>query len=62
MGNATTTPSKKPTLKSLAAEMQRLQERLEDIVDLVELRGAVERNAGKPGAPWEKVKAELDLD
>ena len=62
MGNGTTTSLKKPTLKSLAAEMQRLQERLEDIEDLVELRGAVERNGGKPGAPWEKVKAELGLD
>ena len=60
MGNATTL--KKPTLESLAAEMRRLQERLEDIEDLIELRSAVERNAGKPGVPWEKVKAELDVD
>lgn len=60
MGNATTL--KKPTLESLAAEMRRLQERLEDIEDLIELRSAVERNAGKPGVPWEKVKSELDLD
>jgi hypothetical protein len=59
MGNATTL--KKPTLDSLAAEMRRLQERLEDIEDLIELRSAVQRNAGKPGVPWEKVKAELDL-
>ena len=53
---------KKPTLKLLAAEMRRLQERLEDIEDLIELRGAIERNASRPGVPWEKVKAELDLD
>jgi tetrahydromethanopterin S-methyltransferase subunit G len=53
---------KKPTLRSLAAEMRRLKERLEDIEDLIELRSAVERNAGKPGVPWEKVKAELELD
>ena len=53
---------KKPTLESLAAEMRRLQERLEDIEDLIELRSAVERNKGKPGVPWEKVKAELELD
>jgi hypothetical protein len=38
------------------------QARLEDMEDLIELRGAVERNAGKAGAAWEKVKAELDLD
>jgi hypothetical protein len=53
---------KKPTLKSLAAEMRRLQERIEDMEDLIELRGAIERNAGRPGVPWERVKKELDLD
>ncbi len=52
----------KPTLESLAAEVHRLQDRLEDLEDLMELRAAVERNAGKPGVPWEQVKAELDLD
>jgi hypothetical protein len=52
----------KPTLESLAAEVRRLHERLEDVEDLMELRAAVERNAGKPGIPWEKVKTELDLD
>ena len=60
MSDATTL--KKPTLKSLATQMRRLQERLEDIEDLIELRNAVQRNAGKPGLPWEKVKAELELD
>ena len=54
--------SEKPTLESLAAEVRRLQERMEDMEDLLELRAAVERNAGKPGTPWEQVKAELDLD
>ena len=52
---------RKPTLKSLAAEMRRLQERIEDIEDLIELRSAIERNAGKPGVPWEQVKTELGL-
>jgi hypothetical protein len=56
------TQLKRPTLKSLAAEMRRLRERLEDVEDLIELRSAIERNAGKPGVPWEKVKAELDLN
>jgi hypothetical protein len=59
MGNATAL--KKPTLKSLATEVRHLRERLEDIEDLVELRGAIERNKGKPGVSWEKVKAELEL-
>jgi hypothetical protein len=53
---------KKPTLKSLAAEMRRLQERIEDMEDVIELRSAIERNAGKRGVPWEQVKAELDLE
>jgi hypothetical protein len=52
----------KPTLESLAAEVRRLQERLEDMEDLMELRAAVERNAGKPGVPWKKVRTELELD
>jgi hypothetical protein len=56
------TQLRRPTLKSLAAEMRRLPERLEDVEDLIELRSAIERNAGKPGVPWEKVKAELELD
>jgi hypothetical protein len=51
----------KPTLESLAVEVRRLQERFEDMEDLMELRAAVERNAGKPGTPWEQVKAELEL-
>jgi hypothetical protein len=60
MSDAATT--EKPTLESLAAEVSRLKERMEDMEDLMELRAAVERNAGKPGAPWEEVKRELDLD
>ena len=54
--------AEKPTLESLALAVRRLQERLEDMEDLMELRAAVERNADKPGIPWEQVKAELDLD
>lgn len=37
-------------------------ERIEDLEDLMELRAAVERNEGKPGILWEKVKGELELD
>lgn len=54
--------SEKPTLESLAAAIRRLQERLEDMEDLMELRAAVAHNAGKPGVPWEQAKAELELD
>ena len=60
MTDAVTT--EKPTLESLAAAVRHLQERLEDMEDLMELRAAVEENAGKPGVPWEQVKAELHLD
>jgi hypothetical protein len=54
--------TEKPTLESLAAAVRHLQERLEDMEELMELRAAVEENAGKPGVPWEQVKAELKLD
>ena len=53
---------KKLTLRSLAAEIRRLHERIEDMEDLIQLRGAIKRNAGKPGVAWEQVKKELDLD
>jgi hypothetical protein len=51
--------SEKPTLESLAFEVNRLRERLEDLEDLLELRAAVEKNGAKPGTPWEQVKADL---
>ena len=60
MSDAATT--EKPTLESLAAEVRRLQERMEDMEDLMELRAAVERIAGKPGVPWAKAKADLDFE
>jgi hypothetical protein len=59
MSDAMTTA---PTLESLAAEVRRLQERMEDMEDLLELRAAVEQNAGKPGTPWDKVKAGLEIE
>lgn len=52
----------KPTLESLAIEVRQLQQRLEDMEDLMELRTAAERNAGKPGTPWDEVKTELGID
>ena len=60
MGSVTN--PKKPTLESLADQMRRLQERIEDMEDLIELRSAIERNRGKPGVPREQAKAELDID
>jgi hypothetical protein len=52
----------KPTLESLAIEVRQLRERLEDMEGLIELRAAIERNAGKPGTAWEEVKTDLRLD
>ena len=51
-----------PTLESLAAEMRELRERMEDLEDLLELRAAVERNAGKPGVSWDQAKAQLEIE
>ena len=51
-----------PTVESLAAEMRELRERMEDLEDLLELRAAIDRNAGKPGIPWEKAKSELEIE
>jgi hypothetical protein len=52
------TTLEKPMLESLADELSRL----EDMEDLMELRSAVETNAGKPGVSWEDTKKELGLD
>jgi len=60
MGSVTN--PKKPTLESLTDQMRRLQERIEDMEDLIELSSAIERNGGKSGVPWEQAKAELDID
>lgn len=38
--------------------MRELRERMED---LMELRAAVDRNAGKPGVPWDQAKKQLDI-
>ena len=55
-------PPKKPTLKTLTAAVRRLQGRDEDMEDLMELRAAAKKNAGKPGIPWKQVKTDLRLD
>ncbi len=52
---------KKVTTRQLHAELERLRKRVEDLEDLRDLNAAIERNAGKPGTPWEKVKKELRL-
>lgn len=49
------------TVGKLHSELQRLRRRVEDLEDLRDLSAAIERNAGKPGIPWNEVKKELGL-
>ncbi len=42
-----------PTFESLAAEIRKLRQRVEDLDE------TIERNAGAPGVLWEMVKTEL---
>ena len=53
---------KKRTVQQLAAELDRLRERVEDLEDLRDLRAAVRRNGEKKLIPWTKVKSELGVD
>ena len=50
------------TLEQVAAAVCRLRERVEDLEDLRDLNAAMERNAGKPGVPWETVCQEFGWD
>ena len=53
------------TLESVQRELAELRARLEELEDredLRDLRAAKARQDGKPGVPWEQVKADLDLD
>ena len=51
----------RPTIRQLHSEFQRLRRRVEDLQDLRDLNAAIERNARKPGVPWNEVKRELGL-
>jgi hypothetical protein len=51
----------RPTVRQLHSELQRLRRRVEDLEDLRDLNAAIERNADKPGIPWQEVKRELEL-
>ena len=51
-----------PSLVQVYRELQELRERVEDLEDLHDLERAIADNACKPLIPWEKAKAELDLD
>lgn len=51
----------KITLKQIQDELRRLRRRVEDLEDLRDLNAAIERNAGKAGVPWDRVKKGLGL-
>jgi hypothetical protein len=51
----------KPTLGQLAKKAARQRGRVEDLEDLRDLQAAIARNAGKPGIPWSKARAELGI-
>jgi hypothetical protein len=53
--------SRRITVREIHAELQRLRRRVEDLEDLHELNAAIQRNAGKPGIPWDRAKKELGL-
>jgi hypothetical protein len=54
--------SLRPRLKTETETQAGFESVSKDVEDLIELRSAIERNAGKPGVSWDKVKAELELD
>jgi hypothetical protein len=56
------TRAKKPTLQQLAAEVDHLRERVEDLEDLRDLKEAVQQNRDQSLIPFAKVKKDLDLD
>ena len=49
-------------LTRLTRLVEDLQQRVEDLEDLRDLALAIQENAGKPLIPWNRAKAELDLD
>ena len=49
------------TVESQAAELVRLNERVEDLEDLQDLQEAILRNAGQPLHSWQVAREELGL-
>jgi hypothetical protein len=49
-------------VEALTRTVERLQERVEDLEDLRDLKAAIAANGNEPLLPWERAKAELDLD
>ena len=49
-------------VEALSKTVERLQARVEDLEDLRDLKAAIAENGGQPLLPWEKARAELDLE
>jgi hypothetical protein len=49
-------------IETLNQALARLQKRVEDLEDLRDLEAAIAENGEKPLIPWEKVKAELEVE
>jgi len=49
-------------VESLTQTVGRLQERVEDLEALLDLKAAIAENGNEPLVPWEKARAELDID
>jgi hypothetical protein len=54
--------SRRARVEALAKTVKRLQERVEDLEDLRDLQAAIAENGNDPLIPWERAKAELDLE
>ena len=59
--NNLTQEAKEPTLQEVCAELARLKDRVEELVDARELEAAILRNGDKPLIPWEQAKEDLGL-
>jgi hypothetical protein len=49
-------------VEALSKTVERLQERVEDLEDLRDLKAAIAENGDEPLLPWEEARAELELD
>lgn len=49
-------------VEKLSAAVARLEKRIEDLEDLLDLEQAIEENGNRPLIPWEEAKKDLDLE
>jgi len=49
-------------IESLTKSVERLRHQVEDLEDLRDLQAAIAENGNEPLIPWDKAKAELEID